>query len=447
MATITEKKSKDGKLTGYKFSVAVDRVKEETGTDENGKKIYKYRQVWRTTSISRPTGLTPAKEEKAVKQMADAWESEIRAQYEMEKNGAVPTDVNSILLVDFIEDIWMKKHVKNGKHTPSTVSFFTYMGNDIKAYFTEKRPGLKLALISRLDVLDYLRWMQTEAKTKRGTPYGATTIQHHFSTLRNILEYARYIGYLKEDPATTLKPEDRPRRENKEIDFLDEDEAIKFISALESDKEKTFWDDDTNYLYWKALVNVLITTGLRRGELVGLQWGDFDKQNLLLHIRRNVTMDNSDKTEKDSEKKIHIGTTKGKEARIVPISQYLADLLTNLKTKQNERYNTLLPNAYIFCRSDAPYLPMFPTEPTRLLGKFNRRHGLRNVSPHDLRHTAASLAKVGGADMKDIQALLGHKDPAMTQRIYVGISLKTQRQTAEGIENILRPKVEKAKAE
>ena len=54
---------------------------------------------------------------------------------------------------------------------------------------------------------------------------------------------------------------------------------------------------------------------------------------------------------------------------------------------------------------------------------------------------------VGGADVKDIQALLGHKDPAMTQRIYVGISLKTQRQTAEGIESVLRPKVEKAKAE
>ena len=445
MATITEKKNKSGELTGYKFAVAVDRLKQEIGTDENGKKVYRYQQIWRTTTISRPVGLTPAKEVKEVGRLADAWEKEVRAQYEQEKRG-VP-QVGTISLVAFIDDVWMPKHVKNGVHTPSTVSFFHYMAEDIKAYFNEKRPGLLLSDLTRLDVLDYNRWMQTEATTKRGTPYGATTIQHHFSTLRNILEYARYIGYVKEDPATMLKPEDRPRRKSYEVDFMDETEAVKFITALESEEEKAFWNDATNYLYWKTLVNVLITTGLRRGELAGLQWGDFDKKELLLHVRRNVTIDTSNKDETDPEKKLHIGATKGKEARIVPVSQYLADLLIELKTAQDARYRTLLPNAYIFCRTDAPYRPMYPTEVTRQLSKFNKRHGLRNVSPHDLRHTAASLAKAGGADMKDIQALMGHKDPTLTQRLYVGISLKAQRATADGIENILRPKTPAAKAE
>ena len=59
-----------------------------------------------------------------------------------------------------------------------------------------------------------------------------------------------------------------------------------------------------NYLYWKALVNVLIRTALRRGEMVGLQWGDIDKKKLVIHVRRNVTIDASNKDNPNPEKKI-----------------------------------------------------------------------------------------------------------------------------------------------
>lgn len=444
MATISEKRNKRGELTGYKFTVCLESVEKkiEEYIDESGnkKKKHIYEQIRRTTTIKRPEGLTPAKEKKEVERLADEWETEQRKIYELEKHGHIRLDKDTMTLDSFITGHWMEKHVKNGKHTPSTISFFTYMGNDIKAYFNAKHPGLKLAQINREDVLDYLRWMQTEAKTKQGKPYGATTIQHHFSTLRNILEYATYTDYLVEDPCTKLKPEDRPKREQKEIDFLDDDEAIRFLSALDSDKEKEYWNDSTNHLYWKTLINVLITTGLRRGELVGLQWGDYDKKNMLLSVRRNVTIDTSNKEETDSEKKIHIGQTKGKTVRKVPVSQYLAGLLGELKTAQDKRYGTLLPNAYIFCRADAPYQPMYPTEPTRLLSKYIKRHKLKDVSPHDLRHSAATLAIESGASVKEIQALLGHRDAATTLKFYAGITEKAQRQTVEGIESLIRPK-------
>lgn len=434
MATVDSNKDKNGKIISYRFRCCVCR-------DENNK------QIWKTKTVKRPEGLTPAKERKEMERLADEWERELRKQYELEKQGRVRPDRDTLTLDSFITNHWMEKHVKNGKHTPSTISFFTYMGNDIKAYFNDKHPGLKLAQINREDVLDYLRWMQTEAKTKQGKPYGAATIQHHFSTLRNICEYALYTDYLKEDPCTKLKPEDRPRREQKEIDFLDEDEAIRFLSALDSEEEVAYWNDSTNHLYWRALVNVLITTGLRRGELVGLQWGDYDKKNLLLSVRRNVTIDTSNKGETDPEKKIHIGQTKGKTVRKVPISQYLSGLLDELKRAQDKRYGTLLPNAFIFCRTDAPYQPMYPTEPTRLMKKYIKRHGLKDVSPHDLRHSAATLAIESGATVKEIQALLGHRDAATTLKFYAGITEKAQRRTVEGIESLIRPKKEKSKVE
>lgn len=444
MATITEKRNKKGELIGYKFTICLESVVKGTETvidkDGNEKKKYIYDQVRATHTIKRPEGLTPAKEKNQVKRMADDWEKEEREKYELEKQGRLRLDKETMTLDKFITEHWMERHVKNGKHTPSTQAFFTYMGNDIKAYFNEKCPGLKLAQFNREDVLDYLLWMQTKAKTKKGEPYGATTIQHHFSTLRNILEYAVYIEYMNENPCKKLKQEDRPQRESKEIEFLAPEEAIRFLKALDSEEEIAYWNDSTNHLYWKTLINVLITTGLRRGELVGLQWGDYDKNGQLLTVRRNVTIDTSNKEETDPEKKIHIGKTKTKEMRKVPVSQYLAGLLGALKKAQDDRYGTLLPNAYIFCRTDAPYQPMYPTEPTRLLKKFIKRHKLKDVSPHDLRHSAATLAIESGASVKEIQALLGHRDPNTTMKFYAGITEQTRRGTVEGIESLIRPK-------
>ena len=66
-----------------------------------------------------------------------------------------------------------------------------------------------------------------------------------------------------------------------------------------------------------------------------------------------------------------------------------------------------------------------------------QRHGLPNVSPHDLRHTAATLALESGADLKQIQQLLGHRDASTTLQFYAGVTEERQRQTVEGIENLL----------
>ena len=164
------------------------------------------------------------------------------------------------------------------------------------------------------------------------------------------------------------------------------------------------------------------------------------KKNLVLNVKNNVTIDTTKKESKDPADKIHIGTTKGKRSRVVPITRYLLDLLEKLKKEQDAKYGTLMPSAYIFCRSDNPYLPIYPTEPTRMMRKYIKRHNLPDVSPHDLRHTAASLAIESGADVKQVQSLLGHKDPSLTLKFYTGITQKRHREATEGIESKLRPK-------
>ena len=431
MASVEARKNKKGEITGYRVRICI-------GRDEH------YKQVWRTRTFPRPVGLTPKKEEKEVQRIADAWEQEQREEYERNKNRIDEerrTVKEKITLISFIDTYWMNGHVKNGKHTPDTVAFYINMSNDIKSYIKDTNPVIKLSQFGKSDVLDYLTFLRTKAKTKKGAPISATTVQHCYNTLRNILEYAVYIEFIQEDPCRKIKPEDRPRSEDREIDFLDEDAAIQFMACLDSDKERKYWEArHRSPLFFKCLVNMLITTGLRRGELVGLQWKDLDTKKMLFRIRRNVTKDTSNKEEKDPAKKIHVGITKGKTVRKVPVSRYVFDLLLEYKAEQEKNYPDLASDSYIFCRANDTQLPIYPTEPTRIMNKFIKRHDLPNMSPHDLRHTAASLAIEGGSSVKEIQALLGHKDAATTLKFYAGISDKTKRGTVDRIDSMLRQK-------
>lgn len=400
MASIKTVMNSAGEVTGYRFRACV-------GRDEQ------YKQVWRTKTIKRPEGLTPAKERKEVARLADEWEREQEAAYQ--KGHAA--DKDKITFAQFVREHWWTDNVMDGTHTPSSVSFYRYMSNDLIDYFGEKK---RLNQIDVEAVKRYIKFLNTKALTKRGEPYSAATIKHHFSTLRTILEYAVMLEYINADPCHRLPHKDKPRIGHKSIDFLDSEQVRTYMAAL-----------STEPLFWRLYQNILITVGLRRGEALGLQWRDVDAKKLTITVARNVTID------REAPEKYHIGETKGKEARTVPISRRVLSMLLEHKREQVENYGTLMPTAYIFNRAADPYQPQYPTEPTRWQSRFVKRHDLPNVSPHDLRHTAATLALEGGADLKQVQQLLGHKDPATTMKFYAGVSEEQQRRTVEGIEKLL----------
>lgn len=402
MATIIPKKNKDGEVTGYKIMVCV-------GRDEM------YRQIWRTCTLKRPEGMTPAKERKEIERQADAWAETQKAEYGRTHSKA---GKDKITLADFIRDHWWLDSVEDGSHTPSSISFYRYMSDDILAYFGEKK---RLNQIDAETVKRYVKYLNTEARTKQGKPYSAASVQHHFNVLRIILRYAKHFRYIAADPCADLTAKEKPRREKKSVDFLDSEQARRFMACLEDEP-----------LFWRAFVNVLITCGLRRGECIGLQWRDIDPDKLILHVCRNVTID------RNSPDKYRVGNTKTGEDRIVPLSPRVYGLLMELKHEHEKRLQMkLLPTSFVFCRASDPARPQYPTEPTRWQRKFVNRHNLPNVSPHDLRHTAATLALEAGANLKEVQQLLGHTDPGTTMAFYTGVTEEAQRRTTDGIEKLL----------
>lgn len=90
-----------------------------------------------------------------------------------------------------------------------------------------------------------------------------------------------------------------------------------------------------------------------------------------------------------------------------------------------------MATAFLFCKDGAPFEPRDPSAVTRRMKRFVTRAGLPDVSPHDLRHTCASLLLSSGADIKSVQEILGHADASTTLNFYVKTDLRQMRLATE----------------
>ena len=213
------------------------------------------------------------------------------------------------------------------------------------------------------------------------------------------------------------------KKERKEVDFLTKEEAKLFLSCLNSDVS----------MYWKTAMNVLIRCGLRRGELAGLKWQDIDFNNNTLTVCRDVI------NNKETNGKNYVKETKSMNSdRVIPIDPMLKGLLKTWQKDQAEQYGSILmPSAFIFGSPIDPYQPIRPDSITQWLARFNKSHDLRMVSPHDLRHTCATLLLANGANVKETQTILGHADASTTLKFYVGTDINALKSASDRLAQAL----------
>ena len=155
---------------------------------------------------------------------------------------------------------------------------------------------------------------------------------------------------------------------------------------------------------YETLILVLAYAGLRWGELVALTVRRVDLQRRRLEIVEAIT---------EVHGRVVIGTTKTHQRRSVPIPRFLADeLAIQLAGKA--------PGDLIFTAPEGGVLRNTNFRP-RLWDPAAERAGLAGLTPHELRHTAASLAVAAGANVKAVQQMLGHASAAMTLDVYAGL--------------------------
>jgi len=400
MANIRENQ-KSGKTVSYRFTTCLER-------NICGKQIRRY------TTWTPPDGLSPAKERRAAERAADAWEQEIKAEYQKQKEAealgkayTLPPDKRKDDFVSFVNEIWLPLQVRGGNDKPTTIAFYQHMANYITAYFD----GAVLQQISPIDIQKYLTYLRTDYKSKLGKPLSPKSIRHQYSTLNLIFEYAERQEMISNNPMRKVDP---PKKEKKPIDAMTQEQAKRFFTIL-SDCPLDF----------RCILQLMITTGIRRGECIGLKWKDIDEATLTIKIERSVSY--------TSESGKFVGTPKTSTAiRTIPLIPSTFYLLLRLKEQiSTEHPHTILKEAFIFPSKKDLFAPRDPNAITQRVKRFMKNNDLPILSPHDLRHSCATLLLSQGADVKSVQEILGHSDASTTLNFYVKSDLRQMREATE----------------
>lgn len=270
---------------------------------------------------------------------------------------------------------------------------------------------LKLPEITPAQITALLLAIQAEGKA-HSTVIKVYTILHSFFKMA-------YLGDMIDRNPMDKVERPKPRK--------DEVKASGPLAYTPSEVQKIVADLEREPLKWRALVHLLIDTGIRRGECCALQWKNIDFATGTVAIRGNLCYTKA--------KGVYLDTPKNSHLRTVYVGEHTLALLRQLRVEQAKKSIS----AYVFTQEASPE-PMHPQSPTRYLKKFSVRYDVPDLHPHKLRHTFASIAITNGADIASVSEALGHSDKAVTLRMYTHADQESISQAAQ----IVREAIEKA---
>lgn len=380
---------KNGKIISFKFKAYL-------GRDENGKQVFKC-VTWTPDKTMSENKLIALAEKEAT-----IWEHDLTSALAEEKRINSPEEIT---FKEFVENKWFPNELNNAEHRNSTIAFRRYLLSIIVDYLGE----FKLNEIDSSKIEEYLGYLKNTYRTKQNTQVSQQTMRHHYCTLNLIFEYALKSNYVSTNPLSIVKT---PKLTRTKVDALTKGEVLSFLKEVEKLSPTQ-----------RLMYMLLLTTGIRRGECFGLQWGDIDFDNRIIRIRRNVTY--------TSLKGLTIGLPKTNTGiREIPLTDTVMNLLADYKTSESQKLS-LSDNAFLFHAESSSLVPRDPTYITKHMKKLMKRIGLPDMSPHDLRHTCASLLLQSGADIKSVQDILGHSNASTTLNFYVRSNMESMQLATE----------------
>ena len=247
------------------------------------------------------------------------------------------------------------------------------------------KPAWGSRRVAEIQHSDVQTWL-----TKWGKGRSATTVLRAYGVLASILDIAVKDRRIASNPSRDVN---LPRKGRARHNYL----SVAQVEALVSDVR-----------VHKTLTYVLAYTALRWGEATGLRVGSVDRGRRRFLVEENAVMVGGT---------IHVGTPKTHQNRSVPYPRFLDPAIDEL-CEGRDSNAILFGNGVVHLKTPHSVTGWFVFAVKRAQQK---NPSFPTVTPHDLRHTAASLAISAGANVKAVQRMLGHASAAMTLDTYADL--------------------------
>ena len=242
---------------------------------------------------------------------------------------------------------------------------------------------------------------------------GAKTI---VSVVKAVLNEAYRLKEINENPCHFVKTPASAKEGNACFEVYNKEEVKDIISKL-------------NGTHIEIPILIMLSTGLRIGEVCGLRWQDIDFKNNTISVNQTLIYIGGKIQFKDPK-------TKG-SIRTISVPTELMDKLKKWKATHNEyRLSSILEYEDIVCLNKR-LGPFVPTILRRAWKNFTEKNNIRYIRIHDLRHTHATLLVLSGTDFKTISDRLGHTDIQITLNRYSHVLKEMDLKASENISNLM----------
>ena len=258
---------------------------------------------------------------------------------------------------------------------------------------------------------------------KTGKPLSPKTILEHHRLLRAMLQKAVYWQMIVSNPAERVQA---PKTKKPKRKYYDDEQSKALISGLMKLTEEQF--------KYKVAIILTIFTGVRLGELMGLEWDDINFREGIVSINRS--------SQYLADKGVFTKVPKTESSiRDVAIPDFVVSLLEEYKCwydNQKALFGELWYDSNrLFVQADGK--PMHPSTISKWFEKFVAQIGLPVINFHGLRHTNATLLIAQNIDVSVVAARLGHAQITTTLNFYVHPIISHNKTAGFALENLLLP--------
>jgi len=338
------------------------------------------------------------------------------AEFVTEVEQGINIESSKMTFSEFV-DYWLKKYAKGNLALKTIYRYRQYLESRIVPALGQ----LLLQKIKPTHLLQFYENLQEDGIRTDGKEGGLSfqTILHHHRLIYTILSYAVEWQMSSQNPAERARP---PKVQPKRSAVYDQEQAQTLIVALEMEALK-----------YRAIVMLALSTGLRQGELMGLEWQHVNYGNKTIDVQQA------------SQYLPGIGTfTKEPKnessKRLVSVPPSVMHILNELKQAQEEERTNLgdkwEESGRLFTKWNGS--PMYANEMSSWFPRFLRKHALPPLPFHGLRHTSATLLIAEGTSVVDLSRRLGHSKTSTTMDIYVHSLKNADTATADKMEAILK---------